>query len=308
MSAIKNIYVSGLGAIGSAYAGRLYDMDPGCVSVIADGERIRRYEEKGVTINGRSYPFNYIRPEEGSGNADLIIIAVKQHHLQQSIKDIKKFLSDNTIIMSLLNGISSEEIIGSIYGMDKMLYAFCVGTDSVRLGTETKYANIGKIVFGEKTNKELSLRVSSVAELFIKAGIPYTVPENMIREQWWKFMMNVGINQASAILKAPYGVFQKVKEAKDLLFMASKEVIQISEKLGINLTDDDIIKYMSIIDTLAPEGKTSMLQDVEALRKTEVEIFAGTVIELGTKFGVPTPVNNTIFSMIKTLEETYPKA
>ena len=305
MSNIKDIYVSGLGAIGSTYAGKLFDMDPGCVTVIASEERIRRYEERGVIINGKPYPFNYIRPGEGNATADLIIIAVKQHHLEQSISDISRFTGSNTIIMSLLNGISSEEIIGRTYGMDKMLYAFCVGTDSVREGTAVNYSNIGRIIFGEKTNKELSGKVSAVKELFEKAGIPHAVPEYMIREQWWKFMMNVGINQVSAILKAPYGVFQKVKEARDLMLMASKEVILISEKAGINLNEEDIKKYMSIIDTLAPEGKTSMLQDVEALRKTEVEIFAGTVMELGIKHGVETTVNNTLYKMIKTLESTY---
>ncbi len=305
MAVLSNIYVSGLGAIGSAYAGRLFDMDPGGVKVIASEERIRRYEEKGVTINGKPYPFHYVLPEDGNASADLIIIAVKQHHLQQSICDISRFIGKNTILLSLLNGISSEEIIGGKFGMDKMLYAFCLGTDAVRESTGVNYTNIGRIFFGEKTNQVPSERVSAVRELFTKAGIPHVVPENMIREQWWKFMMNVGVNQVSAILKAPYGVFQRVEEARDLLFMASKEVILLSGKLGIPLSEKDIGEYMSVIDTLAPEGKTSMLQDVEASRKTEVEIFAGNVIELGLKYGVETPVNNLLYKMIKTLEASY---
>ena len=303
MLLINNIYVSGLGAIGSAYAGKLFDMDPGCVKVIADEERIQRYREKGATVNGRLYPFKYVRPEDGNGEADLVIVAVKQHHLEQSIKDIRSYIGNSTIILSLLNGITSEEIIGKQFGMDKMLYAFCVGTDSVREGTGIHYTNIGIIVFGEKTNAELSDKAAAVKELFEKAGIPYAVPGNMLRELWWKFMMNVGINQVSAILKAPYGVFQKVQEARDLMFMASREVVRISEKAGISLDENDIKKYMTIIDTLAPEGKTSMLQDVEALRKTEVDIFAGAVMELGASHGVETPVNNILYKMIKTMEE-----
>lgn len=305
---MQNIYVSGLGAIGSAYAGRLYDMDPGCVKVIADAERIKRYSENGVSINGKPYPFSYILPSAKEATADLIIVAVKQHHLEQAISDISSFVGENTVIISLLNGISSETIIGERFGMEKMLYAFCVGTDAVREGTGTCYSSIGRIVFGEKQNKELSKRVAAVKQLFEKADIPHVVPENMIREQWWKFMMNVGVNQTSAILKAPYGVFQRVKEARELMFEASREVVRLSEKAGINLDDSDVENYMPILASLAPEGKTSMLQDVEALRKTEVEIFAGTVIELGKKYGVETPVNAMYYKMIRAIEQIYSDA
>lgn len=302
---LSKIYVSGLGAIGCAYAGKLSGMNPGCIKVIADSNRINRYSSEGITINGKAYPFSFVMPEAGNGDAELIIIAVKQHHLDQCIKDIKSYVGKDTVILSLLNGISSEEIIGSVFGMEKMLYGFCVGTDSVREGTKVKYSSIGKIVFGEKNNTVKSDRVKAIMELFESAEIPYSVPENMIREQWWKFMMNVGVNQVSAILRAPYGVFNNVKEARELYYMASEEVVKISQKAGIDLTVDDIGKSISIIETLAPGGKTSMLQDVEALRKTEVEIFAGTVIKLGLKYNVDTPVNNLLFKMLKAIEASY---
>lgn len=300
---IRKIYLSGLGAIGSAFAGRLYDMNPDCIKIIADNERIERYAGNGVSINGKPYSFQYIRPEENVPAADMIIIAVKQHHLQKVIQEIRKFIGRDTIILSLLNGISSEEIIGREYGMDKMLYSFCVGTDSVREGTAVQYSNIGRIVFGEQRDSRGSRKVAAVRELFDQAGIPYVVPEDMQRELWWKFMMNVGINQASAVLGATYGVFQKVQDARELMFSASREVVRISEKAGINLSDRDMDKYMTVLDTLAPDGKTSMLQDVEAHRKTEVEIFAGTVIELGKKYDIETPVNQVLYKMIRIIEQ-----
>ncbi|HBR28114.1 MAG TPA: 2-dehydropantoate 2-reductase, partial [Firmicutes bacterium] len=124
-------------------------------------------------------------------------------------------------------------------------------------------------------------KVLAVKELFDRTGVPYTIPVDMMRELWWKFMMNVGVNQVSAILKAPYGVFQRVKEAQELMMMACGEVLQIAEKIGINLTAGDIEEYLRVIGGLASEGKTSMLQDVEAGRKTEVESFAHTVVALG---------------------------
>jgi 2-dehydropantoate 2-reductase len=303
MKPIRNVYLAGLGAVGGAYGSKLYEMDPHCIKIIADKQRIERYLKNGIVINGKAYPFEYIQPEEASNTADLIIVAVKQHHLDQVIKDIRHFIGTDTIILSLLNGITSEEILGKEYGMEKILYSFCVGTDSVREETKIQFSSIGKIVFGEKTNYTISPKVAAVKELFEAAKIPYSIPDNMMRELWWKFMVNVGINQISAILKAPYGIFQNVKEAKELMDAASKEVIELSVKAGINLCEDDIMAFTKILQTLSPNGKTSMLQDVEAGRKTEVEIFAGAVIELGRKYGIATPVNEMLFRMIRTIEQ-----
>ncbi|TCL56173.1 ketopantoate reductase [Hydrogenispora ethanolica] len=305
MSTIQKVYLSGLGAIGSAYASRLYESDPGLVTVIADPERIERYRRQGIVVNGREYPFRFVTPEAAAEPADLILIAVKQHHLAESIRAIRNVVGERTIILSLLNGITSEELIGAEYGPDKLLYSFVVGTDAVREGTRTRFSSMGKIVFGDKLNRTASPKVAAVKELFDRAGVPYQIPEDMLRELWWKFMMNVGVNQTSAVLKAPYGVFQKVGEARELMTMASCEVIRLAQKQGINLSEEDIRDYIGIINGLSPQGKTSMLQDVEAGRKTEVEIFAGTVVSLGRQYGVATPVNEVLLRMIRTLERTY---
>jgi len=303
MKTIRKVYLSGLGAIGSSYASRIHDADPDCLKVILDKDRYKRYKNDSYYINDKAYSFNYIRPEEAFETADLLIIAVKQHHLDQCIQDVKNFVGPDTIILSLLNGISSEEIIAKEFGSNKVLYSFCVGTDAVRQGTNTIFKNIGKIVFGEKTNEVFSPKVEAVKELLEKSNIPYNIPKDMLRELWWKLMVNVGINQISAVLKAPYGVFQKVNAAKELMIAASNEVVQLSKKVGINLKDDDINEFIKVLNNLAPEGKTSMLQDMEAKRKTEVDIFAGTVIALGKKYGVATPVNDMLYKMIQTLEQ-----
>ena len=305
MPAIQKVYVSGLGAIGSAFASRLYEADPGLVTVIADPERIERYQRQGVTVNGKNYAFHYGTPETAADPADLILIAVKQHHLNESIRAIRNRVGERTIILSLLNGITSEETIGAEYGPDKLLYSFVLGTDAVREGTSTRFSSIGKIVFGEKLNRTYSAKVSAVKQLFDRAGVPYQIPEDMLRELWWKFMMNVGVNQTSAILKAPYGVFQRVGEARELMAMASREVIQLAQKQRINLAEEDIAAYIRILNGLSPQGKTSMLQDVEAGRKTEVEIFAGAVVALGRQYGVATPVNEVLLRMLQTLEQPY---
>lgn len=303
MREIKRVSIVGLGAIGGIYGSKLLEMDPETLTVIADKKRAKKYGEEGIVINGKRYKFHCVDPIERVEPADLILVAVKYHHLPQTIEDIRNHVGDHTVILSLMNGISSEEILGKAYGMEKLLYGLCVGIDAIRTEEEIRCTSIGEIHFGEKVNKTHSPRVQAVKELFERAGIPYQVPEDMLRALWWKFLLNVGINQTSAVLKAPYKVFQEVKEAQELMEMTMKEVVVIAQKEGIHLTDEDLHSFNKFLNMLAPDGKTSMLQDIEAGRKTEVEMFAGTICELGEKHGIDTPMNKALFKMIRALEK-----
>ena len=118
-------------------------------------------------------------------------------------------------------------------------------------------------------------------------------------------MINVGINQASALLGAPYRVFQTSPDAMALMKLLMAEVVNLAQPAGIDLTGKDIEAWCRILSGLSPQGKTSMLQDMEAGRKTEVEIFAGKVVSLGAQYQVPTPVNSAVLHIIKALESKY---
>jgi 2-dehydropantoate 2-reductase len=299
---IETVTIIGAGAVGGSYASILYDWNPRCVSVVAGGSRYERLNREGLIVNGKPYPIPVLRPEDLSPPADLIIVAVKHHHLDAAIKEMKNRVGDETTILSVMNGIESEERIGAAYGMDKLLYATSVGIDAQREGNRINYTNQGRIFFGEDKNPVLTDRVKRVQALFDKAGIAYVTPPDMIRTLWWKFMINVGINQASAVLQAPYSVFQNSREAQDLMGEAMREVIALAGKLGVALSGDDVEDWYKVLSSLNPAGKTSMLQDVEAGRKTEVEMFAGRMIELGKRHGIPTPVNQKLFDKIKEIE------
>lgn len=305
MRHIKKISLIGLGAIGATYASKLHDMDAKCLSVITDTERYEKYSTKDFEVNGKSYRFNYVKSDEIVEPADLIIVSVKFHHLEQAIKDIKNHVGPNTIILSLMNGITSEKLIGEVYGIEKLLYGMVLAIDAERHNNSIRYANTAKIYFGEENNKPFSDKVAAVKELFDKANIEYIIPENMLYTLWWKFMFNVGINQTSAALKATYKVFQEVKEAEELLRSAMKEVLLLSHKVGINLKETDIDEFVSLVKRQSPDSKTSMLQDVEAKRKTEVEMLAGTVCQMSKLYGIETPINYTLLNIIRTIEQTY---
>jgi 2-dehydropantoate 2-reductase len=271
--------------------------------LIARGARRERLERGGLVVNGRPLLLPVASPEDSPEPADLIIVGLKHHHLAGAAAELKAFVGDGTVILSVMNGIESEAIIGAAVGMDKVLYGVSVGIDAVREGHRVTYSRPGRHLLGEADNTTVSERVGRVRDAFGRAGIVVETPPDMIRALWWKFMVNVGVNQASAAMRAPYGVFQTRAEARDLMAALMREVIAVAGPAGVDLSETDIDGWFKVLSTLAPDGKTSMLQDIEAGRRTEVDIFAGTVLRLGQRYGVPTPVNRVLFQIIRVLEQ-----
>lgn len=300
---IKTVAIVGAGAMGAAYASMFSDAGDFSVFFVAGGKRHQRLKEQPLTVNGKTYAIAAVQPEEVGEPADLVLVALKHHHLPEALPAIAALVGPETTILSVMNGLESEQIIGSACGMEKMVYAIAVGIDAVREGNHFGYARPGKIIFGEGPQKGDGSRMVRLREALTRAAIPHEVPADMMRIMWWKFMINVGINQASAVLRAPYGVFHSSPDARALMVMLMEEVVTLAGKNSINLTRKDLEEWFAVLATLAPGGKTSMLQDIEAGRKTEVEIFAGKVVSLGDELGVATPVNQTILHIIKAMED-----
>ena len=303
MGEIKRVAILGAGAIGSFFAGRFYDAPDFSTFLIAKGPRLERLNKNGIVVNGKKFFIPVLDPDETQEPVDLIIVALKQPHLEEAMQGLENLIGDSTIFVSFMNGLDSEEYIGSIYGMDKVLYGISLGIDALRKGNQTTFTKPGKHYFGELNNVEPSQRVLRVQKAFERAGIMYESPDDMLRVMWWKFMINVGINQAAAVMRAPFGVFQNTKDAQELMEALIREVVELAEVLGINLTDSDVDEWYRLLNTLSPHGKPSMLQDIEAGRRTEVEMFSGKVVKLGKELAVPTPVNQTVLRIIRVLEQ-----
>ena len=303
---IRSLLIVGAGAVGASVAGIVGAREPSAVSVLAGEDRMRRYRREGFILNGERKDFALVSPSDRS-EPDLIILAVKCHQLPRAIEDMRGHVGPSTLILSLLNGITSEDTLVAAFGEEKVPYAMILGIDAVREGNSTRFSGTGKIHFGDASNAtgSWSGRVSRIWRFFERTGVACVVPEDMIRSLWYKFMINVGINQASAVLRAPYDVFQTMPEAKEVMESAMRETVALSKSVGTGLRDADVASWYDTLSKLAADGKTSMLQDVEAGRKTEVEAFAGTVIERGESAGLAVPVNRTLFNLIRAIERGY---
>lgn len=305
MREIKTVALIGLGGIGGYLASNLQTVTgKENLRIIAGGERKERIERNGLIVNGEPMSFHVVSPDEETGAAELVIIITKFSGLRQAIEEVKHQVGPDTIIMAPLNGIESEDIVAETYGYERILYSLARVSVTVTNQNELHFnPNFAHMEFGEKLNETYSERVQAVKTLFESAGIKSVIQKDMIFALWHKFMCNVAENQTAAVLGIPFGAWHCDEHANHLREMAMREVIAIANKKGIMLSEEDIRKQGETLKKINPDGRPSTLQDIEAGRKTEVDMFAGTVMRLGKEVGVETPINEFLYHAIKVLED-----
>ena len=301
---IKTVAIVGLGALGILFGNHLSEKMPRQnLRIIADRDRISRYQEEQVFCNGKRCDFHYVAPEDQTGPADLVIFAVKYQNLQEAIEAARHQVGEHTILLSALNGISSEELLAQAFGAEKVLYCVAQGMDGIREENRLNYANMGMLCFGDREPGIVSEQVERVADFFRRTAFPHQIDPDMRRRLWGKFMMNVGVNQTAALFSCCYGGLQRAGTARTMMISAMKEVLILSRLEGIFLSEDDLDYWLEVLFRLNPDGKPSMQQDMDAGRTTEVELFSGTVLALSGKHGIVSPVNRAIYDAIREKEQ-----
>ena len=306
--AITDVALIGLGAVGAAYLTSVADNFPECrIRVIAAGERAARLRAGGIIYNGRRYMFDVAEPQDGTP-AGLLFVSVKNGQLEEAIEQASAFVGPETVIISPLNGVTSERKLAERFGAENVVYSYAIKLDATRRGSETVCGNEGWIVFGDAHNApgRLSENVLAVEEFFKRSQIEYEIPEDMIKSLWKKFMMNCGLNQTSSVLGFNYGLMQRSKEARSLMRSAMEEAAAAARAAaGVELGEAEIDEIFRTMDMLSPNGKTSMLQDVDARRVTEVDAFAETVVSIAHEHGFAAPVNELYLRLIRAREESF---
>jgi len=298
MIEIERAALIGAGAVGAYFiwglSGKLGDN----FCVIASGERKNRLEQDGLVINSKQYKLN-VKTAEEAGIQDLILVSCKSDALTGLLPDIKAMVGPDTLVLSLLNGVSSEEIIGKEIGMEHIAYAV-MRIASVRDGNKITFSeeDTAGIYVGEKDFKEPTERLNAFEELLKDTGIRYNFVENIILDMWMKYASNVAQNLPQAILSVGY---QAYKDSEHVHFIAEKlwkEVAAVANEKGIPLTDRFLL-----FRGVKPWARFSTLQDLDAKRHTEIEMLAGEMISMGKELGIPVPYCEYTYHLIKSLEE-----
>lgn len=297
----QSVAILGAGAVGSYIMWGLAKKKEIDLCVVASGERKARYEREGFIINGQMYHPAVRTPEEASG-VDLFIVATKYQVLRPALGDIRTVAGEHTTVMSLMNGVDSEEIIGEAIDPSQIVHSL-IKVASERKDNQVVFdpeTTIG-IVYGETDLSRGTGRVEALNDLFADTGLHYRATDVILTEIWSKFRLNVSNNQAQAMVGCGVGAYRDSEHVAFLRDRLREEVDRIAEKKGIDFDKADTSSTFG--SKVRDRARYSTLQDLDAGRHTEVDMFAGAVVRMGRELGIPTPYNEFTYHMIKALEE-----
>ena len=313
MKPIENVAIVGFGSLGAMYAACFgAAMGPERVFVVADAARTERYRAEAATFNGEPIRVTYLTYEEAAERAavqpfDVVLYAVKYGALPEAIEQSSPLVSLDTAVISVLNGITSEEVLAERFGWDRVLLCIAQQMDSRKVGAVVTAGCVGVMALGVRDPEDAAQRanLARVTEWLAAVEQPFIVPADIQHQLWGKLICNVGVNQACAVYDCCFNGIHVPGEAREAMIAAMGEVAAVGRACGIALTDDDVAYWLDIIDHLNPEGLPSLRQDVLARRPTEVELFSGTINRLGAAHGIPTPQNERFYAAIKELESSF---
>lgn len=298
---INTAAILGAGAVGAYLIWGLSEKLGDDLCLVAGGSRAERLRREGLWINGQNYKPLVKTPDEAKG-VDVLFVTTKYGALREALDAIEVVTDDHTLVISLLNGVDSEDIIGERIGRGQILPAL-IKIASERADNRilfTPETTVG-IIYGEDDPNRGSERPAAVSELFSGTGIHYRETDVIQSEIWSKFAINISNNQPQAVIGCGAGAYEDSGHLAFFSRTLRKEVEAIAAAKGIDLSL--AAQSSGKGGPVSKRARFSTLQDLDAKRHTEVDMFAGAMVRMGRELGIPTPCNEFMYHAIKALEE-----
>lgn len=299
---MKRVAIWGLGALGTVFADRFALTEGVEVCAVMDDARARQCRETLPTLNGEPVPlgsdaFRAAPPPDWPG-ADLLVVAVKiPALLSHPAAPLRPWLrrDGGTVVLPVLNGLDARERLREALGPGAAVYldGFVLCNSAEREGRAVRQSGTFRVLVGG--DGTVATRAAARLAGFLRsAGLDADAPADFVAAKWRKWILNVGLNQAEALLGLNHGQLLANPDALAFFHALADEATAVARAAGAPGLDNVPAALDAALEMLSPDGKTSMLQDVLARRVTEVAAFAGTVCRLGMGYGIPTPANRLV--------------
>lgn len=277
------------------------------VVFIARGEHLRAIQEQGLTIEfdegEKTVQVVATHDPSTAGKVDVVLMGVKTWQLKDAAQSMLPMMRPDTFVVPLQNGVEASGDLAEIVGAQRVVDGTC-GTITRILGPG-RLRSVGHtnfIRFGESNNAE-SERVLALRDMLIDAGVRAEIPEDIRVAVWKKFAFSGGCGGINAATRSPAGRTRSVPETRALLERSISEVVAIGQAMKIRLENSLVGETLAFLDSLNYESTPSLLRDIAAGKPSELEAWTGAVVRLGRKAGVPTPVNDVIYSVLLPQEQ-----
>ena len=305
---ISTVAVVGAGAVGSYFGGLL--ARAGCdVTLIARQDHVKAVQENGLYMECQSFQervsVKASTEYQAIKNADLVLFCVKSPDTESVAKEIKPYLSEDSIILSLQNGVDNAERISAVLSNPVYPAVVYVATGMAGPG-HVKHFGRGELVIGDLEGREACLdQLNSIQDYLNGGNVPCSISKKIKQEMWLKFLVNCSYNAISGIGQIEYGQMVQSKHINDLIDQITKEFLTVAEKEGISISHEQAILANQQIAKTMTKQKSSTAQDLMKCKKTEIDYLNGYIVRCGLAHRIPTPANQSVYALVKMLEMAY---
>ena len=298
--------VVGPGAMGCLFSARLKKADYDVTLLDYIQERAEQINNQGIMVEGVTGEYTVKVPTlsgELPSPPDLVLICVKSNKTNEAGQTIKPWLTPETVVVSLQNGLGNIEILEEIFGRERVLGGVTAEGATLLETGKIRHAGQGETIIGPKGGPDSP--VEQIIEAFDRAGFKTRSVDNVNDLIWGKLIINVGINALTAITRLKNGRLPQLSGTRLVMEEAIKEAVAVVEAKNIQLPyPDPLGRVMEVCEATAG-NMASMLQDVLKERITEIDFINGAIVREGRSRGIPTPVNLTLTSLVQAIQETY---
>lgn len=297
-----NIVIFGAGAIGSLFGALLSKRNN--VLLIGRKPHISAIKKNGLKIQGKTRLNVKIVAESSVNNVtfipDLLILTVKSYDTETAVSLAKKIVYDDTIFLSLQNGLDNIERISKQISSENIIAGITTHGAFFSKPGVIKHTGTGITVLGELSGKKTE-HVESIVKLFSEAGIKTEVSKNILKEIWSKAIINSSINPLTAIFRCKNGYLLKNPILERVLEIICKESVKIANAEGNDFSYSDILSKTKEVVKNTSDNYSSMLQSVLNGKKTEIDSINGKLIDIGIKHNCDTFINEILVNSVKSL-------
>ncbi|RAV30014.1 ketopantoate reductase family protein [Sinomicrobium soli] len=302
-----NILIYGIGGVGGYFGARLAATEHH-VTFIARGKHLEAIRENGLLVKSFLGDFR-ARPDLCTDTLntvpqpDLVILGVKSWQLPEAARALRTILKPGTLVLPLQNGVDNSEKLRQFIPEQQILTGFCNLISFVEAPGIIRHAAFNpRLSFGETDNRKTE-RALQTDRVFRQAGINSSIPEDIHREIWRKFMFITTISGLGGLTRVPIGTIRQSAYLYRMMRDTAEEILAVARAGNIDLNPSDVDDVMDIINNQAPESTASTQRDIMAGKPSELENFNGYIVREAKKLGIPVPVNEMIFECLLPMEK-----
>ena len=291
------------GAVGGYFGARMAAAGHD-VFFIARGAHLQAIRKNGLTIESVHGDLHLPHPNVTDdpaevGPVDIVLFTVKLWDTEQAAEQARPLLGPDTRVVTLQNGVDSYERIAPIVGAERAIPGVTYVVTVIDRPGVIKQTSAFQTVACGTVDGRPDAPLAAFVEAAKAAGLNITLSDNIQRERWHKFIFLSATSGATALTRMPMGPILADPDTRALFRNIMRETWAVGRAKGVAIDESYIDERMAFTDNLVPTMKASMANDLDRGNRLELDWLAGQVCRLGKKFGVPTPVNDTIYAALK---------